>query len=250
MKHLLAVGILSLFACSTAINAQSTETPAPATPAPAPVTTPAPKHRPIVFHPPADASEGVMPIRVGGGSRASSAGLATIRVLVPQGKGETTEAQPTIYFYLSKPAKTYCEITLTEPKHPKPLLAKITPVSDQSGILAIRLSKYDVELKPGTTYKWSVAVVVDPQSRSQDLVAYGVIKRVEPTPALVSQLAQAADADKPAIYAENGLWYDALQSISEQIAKSPGDASLRTERAELLKQVDISPADVAEASSK
>ena len=58
-------------------------------------------------------------------------------------------------------------------------------------------------------------------------------------PHLAGKLSSASDADKAALYAENGIWYDALQSISDQIDKSPKDTSLRQERADLLKQVGM-----------
>ncbi len=85
----------------------------------------------------------------------------------------------------------------------------------------------------------SVAAVIDPQNRSQDVVANGVIKRTEPSSKLAAQLAQARELDKPSIYASNGIWYDAVESLSTQIQKSPDDEALKQERAGLLKQVAL-----------
>jgi hypothetical protein len=95
------------------------------------------------------------------------------------------------------------------------------------------------DLKPSVVYRWSVAAVIDPLNRSQDVVAYGIVKRVEPSARLVAQLAQARDQDKPAIYAANGIWYDAVESLSTQIQHSPNDEALKQERAGLLKQVAL-----------
>jgi len=193
----------------------------------------------MIFHPPGGVSGGILPIRVGGGSRGGSNDGLSVQVLVPDQVALTTQSQPSLYWYQNKSAKTQCEVTLTEPKNPKPLLMLKSGAATPAGIHAIRLSKFNVTLKPDVTYKWSVAVVVDPDNRSQDIVANGVIKRIDPTPDLSGKLGAASDADKASLYAENGIWYDALQSISDQIDKSPKDTALRHERADLLKQVGM-----------
>ena len=219
-----------------------TNTPAgtPAPPAPSPTgssTSAAPK--PMIFHPPGGVSGGILPIRVGGGSRGGAADDLSVEVLVPDSVALTTQAQPSLYWYQSKAAKTQCEVTVTEPKNPKPLLLLKSSTPTPAGIHAIRLAKFHIELKPDVVYRWSVAVIEDPDNRSQDIVANGVIKRIALSDELATKLGQASDQDKPALYAENGIWYDALQSISDQIDHAPQDASLRQERANLLKQVGM-----------
>ena len=241
MKQFLAFAGAVWLATTLAVMAQTNA--APETPAPAPAS-----HKPIIFHAPSDASNGIMPIRVGGGSRGDKEGAPRLQLLVPDGKGITTQAEPSLYFYLSKPAETFCEITVTEPKHSKPLFAQKTPVLKQSGILAIRMAKYGVEFKPGVTYRWSVAVVMDPEKRSGDIIVTGVIQRVEASPELKADLAKASDADKAAVYAEHGIFYDALQTISEQLAKSPHEQTLLDQRATLLKQVGIDAGSLGDAA--
>lgn len=193
----------------------------------------------LIFHAPSDVTGEVLPIRVGGGSRGGTADDLSIEVLVPDQIALTTQAQPSLYWYQSKAAKTQCEVSVTEPKNPKPLLLLKSGVATPSGIHAIRLSKFKIELKPNVLYRWSVAVIVDPQNRSQDIVANGVIKRINPSPELAGKLGQVSDQDKPALYAENGIWYDALQAVSDQIDHAPQHAALRRERADLLKQIGM-----------
>ena len=248
MKHFLAIG--SLMVALASIGAPQAKAQAAAS-APAPSSAPAPKpggFKPIVFHPSSDDSGGVLPIQVGGGSRGGE--VVPISVLVPDHVALTTQAQPSLYWYQGAETKHYCEITLSEPKHPKPLLELKTSESTPAGIHAIRLSKFKVELKPGVVYQWSVAVVVDPENRSQDTIARGVIKRVDPSPDLAAKLAAASDTDKAAIYAENSIWYDALQSISDQIAQNPKDQGLRDERADLLTQVGLKGKEMEETAVK
>ena len=46
-------------------------------------------------------------------------------------------------------------------------------------------------------------------------------------------------AQAPNIYAEAGLWYDALTAISDLIDTSPNAPALRQRRASLLEQVGL-----------
>jgi hypothetical protein len=243
MKHFLVIGSLVWTGTFGAAFAQTTNAPTASAPHPA--------FKPLVFHPSSEDSGGILPVRVGGGSRGDKAdNMVNIAVLVPDQLALTVQAQPSLYWYQDKATKTVCEITVTEPKDPKPLVMLKTGQSTPAGIHAIRLSKFNVKLEPNVVYKWSVAVVLDPENRSQDIIANGVIKRIEPSPDLAAKLAAASDQDKAAIYAEGSIWYDALQAISDQIAKDPQDSALRDERADLLKQVGLPGAQMESTVAK
>ena len=88
-------------------------------------------------------------------------------------------------------------------------------------------------------YQWFVTLVLDPNQRSKDIIAGGTIERIEFPAALRGKLAQAGKAKAPHIYAEAGLWYDALTAISELIDATPNDTVLRNQRAALLEQVGL-----------
>jgi len=227
MKTLLALVSLILLFGLGPCSGQTTTNAAPA----------APKH--VLFQAPDDDSGGILPNRIGGGSRGGSADAPTVEVLVPEHVALTTEARPLLYWYQSKPSTAAFEVSVTEPKHPKPLMLLRTSVPMTAGVHSFRVT---ADLKPSVRYRWSVAAVLDPQNRSLDVVAFGVIKRVDPSPELKAKLAQAAEQDKPALYAQNGIWYDALESLSTQIKNSPNNEALKEERADLLKQVGLGDA--------
>jgi hypothetical protein len=107
------------------------------------------------------------------------------------------------------------------------------------GIHRIRLADYPVKLEPGVAYRWSVTVVPDPDRRSRDILASGTIERVEPSPALAARLQSARKDDLPFIYAEEGIWYDALAALSDLIDSAPEDADLHRQRAALLTQARL-----------
>jgi hypothetical protein len=59
---------------------------------------------------------------VTGGSRGSGDSTITLDVLAPDETGLTTQEQPSLLWYQSKPAPAKFELTLLEENKPKPLL--------------------------------------------------------------------------------------------------------------------------------
>ncbi len=176
---------------------------------------------------------------VGGGTRGSGDKTPVIIALVPGHTGLTVQEQPPLYWYLSKPSSHYVEITLIDDTSIDPLLEKRIDPPVEAGMHSIRLGDTGIRLTKGKRYKWYIALVLDPELRSKDVTAEGLIKRVESPPGLQTRLTQARKAEIPNIYAESGMWYDALSSLNELIGSTPDDQVLRKKRAFLLKQVGL-----------
>jgi len=191
-----------------------------------------------VFHPPG-ISGGALPIRVGGGSRGAGSDAVTVEVLVPDAVALTTSDQPSLYWYQSKASPTRCEVTLTEPKKAKPLLVLQSTKPTEAGIHAVKLSDHKVKLEPGIVYKWSVALVPDPENRSEDVLATGIVQYEEASPELKSKLAAADESSRASVFASEGVWYDALDTLSGELERNPKDHALHDQRANLLTQVGL-----------
>jgi hypothetical protein len=166
----------------------------------------------------------------------------TLDVLAPDDTGLTTQEQPSLFWYQSKPAQARFELTLIEEDKIKPIFKVNVDRASKAGIQRLRLADQGVKLVLGVEYKWVIALVTDPDNRSSDLVASGFIKRVEPTPELKAKVADAAPASRPAIYAEAGIWHDAVGGLSDLIEAQPGNQALLAERADLLRQVGLKAA--------
>jgi hypothetical protein len=199
--------------------------------------------RKLLYKPPAAA--GNIPARVSGGARGGGADTVLV-ALVPNHIALTTQAQPSLFWFQSKPAKAKFELTVVEPKKPKPLLSLTAQIADKPGIHRVKLARYKIELQPDVPYEWSVAIVPDAENRSRDVIAKGVIKRINPPGDLATRVEKADDVERAAAYAEAGIWYDAFESVSNAIEAHPDDASLRAQRASLLKQVGLPEAAAAD----
>jgi allantoicase len=163
-------------------------------------------------------------------------------VLAPEQVGLTTQEQPSLFWYQSRPSEAKFELTVLEENRSTPLLHVKLDRAVDAGIQRIKLSDKGVKLAPGVEYEWVVALVTDSTNRSSDLVSNGVIKRVEPDATLKDRIDGASPERRPAVFAEEGIWYDALAALSDRIESQPENAAWRDARADLLTQVGLDAA--------
>jgi len=191
---------------------------------------------------------GAASVRVTGGSRGNGDSSVTLDVLAPDQVGETTQEQPSLFWFQSRPSPAKFELTVLQEKKPEPLMRFTLNQASKAGVQRLKLSDHGAKLVPGVEYQWVVALVTDPENRSTDLVASGAIKRVAPSAELKDKVSKASPGTLAGVYAESGIWYDALASLSDQIDANPKDESLRKARADLFQQVGLTNAAKFEAA--
>ena len=189
-----------------------------------------------VYSPP---SRGAPGGRIGGGTRGGGQNVFVLSVLAPDHSAFTTTEQPSLYWYISKPTSLPVELTVMDPQGIKPILETQLPSPTKAGIQRVKLADYNVHLAPGAAYRWFVAVVPDADRRSKDILAGGAIERVDLQEDVKAKVAKASDKELPFVYAQAGLWYDALKSISDLIDAAPQNQELQNQRTALLKQVGL-----------
>jgi len=177
--------------------------------------------------------------RVAGGTRGVENQMLFLSVLSPDHVGLTVQEQPFLYWFISELTTYPIELTIIPFWGVAPLLETRLDPPVQPGVQTIRLADYDIRLQPGEQYKWYVALVPSREHRSRDVVTGGLIERRELSEALRARLKIANKQETVFIYAEAGIWYDALSSVSELIEASPDNAVFRKQRAYLLQQVDL-----------
>lgn len=177
--------------------------------------------------------------RVGGASRGTAEESIILRVLAPDHTGLTIRTQPSLYWYLSKPVTSRLEFTLIDGEAIRPLAEIRLEAPDSPGTQRIELSEYGVNLESGVEYQWFVALVPDSGQRSNDILAGGTIKRIQPPSALTDKIERASGQQLTYVFAAEGLWYDAIAVVSDLISASPNDGALHAQRAALLEQVGL-----------
>jgi hypothetical protein len=190
----------------------------------------------FTYQPP---QRGAPQARVGGGTRGIGGDVPELQVLAPDHVGLTTQAQPTLYWYAHSPVTAHIEFALIDEESIDPLLELETGEVKVTGVQHLNLADHNITLSPGIPYQWSVALIMDEDSRSTDVIASGVVELIEPNQEMKSRIDASQGTDLVAAYANEGVWYDALDTISSMIDKSPTDQQLIAIRATLLDQVGL-----------
>jgi hypothetical protein len=198
---------------------------------------PAVKRRMPVYKPPQRGTPGS---RVAAGTRGEADGRIVLSALVPDHIGLTMQEQPALYWFISQSTKYPVEFTFIESQSEKPLVEKRIEGAIGAGIHNVQLADYGIRLKTGTVYKWFISIVTEPDHRSKDVVTGGEIERIDPPAELRARLDRAGKNDAPGIYAEAGLWYDALSAVCNLIDAGIDKAVFEEQRASLLEQVGLS----------
>ncbi|MDJ0647150.1 MAG: DUF928 domain-containing protein [Xenococcaceae cyanobacterium MO_188.B19] len=128
----------------------------------------------------------------------------------------TVSSTPDLYIYAKTPSEVPLsfsivipDINADNPKFEKTLLI------EKEGFYKIKLP-LSFKLKDGTIYVWQIAIPCLNDFTQTDQVLRGAILKVPVAQALTKQLSLAENSlDKARIYAENGIWYDALSSAAE-----------------------------------
>jgi hypothetical protein len=134
---------------------------------------------------------------------------AVLTALVPfSHMGQTISGHPTFTWFV--PDRTSRPLQFRLFTRSGQLLYK-TEMESQPGIMSVALPSNLSQLSIGQSYQWQVVLVCDPNVPSRNVVAAAEIQVVAPVASLQSQLAAAQTPQQRIdLYAQAGLWYDAI----------------------------------------
>jgi hypothetical protein len=82
-------------------------------------------------------------------------------------------------------------------------------------------------------------VVCDAEDRSSDQLESGIVRRVELSADILRQLENADPRQKIFIYAQNGIWQDALSNLAAARRANPNAPVFQTDWESLLDSVTL-----------
>lgn len=164
--------------------------------------------------------------------------------------GLTTENYPTFWFFIpyekssitemefvlkdesQKPSKTIYRTLLNKPEKPG-----IIGISTKEATEPLQVSK----TKHQKNYHWFLKVKIkcNPQQPAQLKTVDGWVERVDINSNLTKRIQQATQKQKAALYAENGIWHDALTNLAEARLAKPKDAPLIADWKSLLNSEEL-----------
>lgn len=163
-----------------------------------------------------------------------------LKLLVPNDHtGQTLSSHPTFFWYVSEIPEEPVEFALVESGVAQPIFVQQLQL-EKAGIIRLEMPENLPGLVPGKEYRWTVSLVSNANRRSQDTFAQSWIKRISATTTLNQQLATAkTDRDRASIYAQSGLWYDAINVFLKAQSTNPTDRSMHEAFLSLLDRAGL-----------
>ena len=166
---------------------------------------------------------------------------ASFTALMPENKiARTVSDYPTFFFYLPQPNAELAEFIL-EDENGNLIYAQALTIKNLSGVISVSIpANTNVPpLEVGKNYTWVFSLVCDPDDRASDQIERGVVRRVELSADILRQLDAADLRQKTVIYAENGIWQDALGTLAAARRANPNDTDLAADWESLLDSVTL-----------
>jgi hypothetical protein len=152
--------------------------------------------------------------------------------------GTTTSDYPTLAWYVpTTQATTATFVLLDEQQHE--IYSTEMNLLGQPGILRVVLPSSIPPLKTGMNYRWKFVLTCDSDEPSNNLLTEGWLQRVVLDETVQQQLQSASLRERAAIYAREGVWYDALSTLMMLRQSQPNNAALTKDWQSLLESVDL-----------
>lgn len=217
---------------------------------------PMPSVASIFYTPPPPPDRGAPGSRGEGASRGCTAGSQPLMALAPEQTlsatsgaapltqvwGLTSTEHPRFWFSVPyDPAKVSAIEFVLQNNQDQTLYRTPIPVPSTPGIISVKLPSTVSGLETNQQYHWflKVRAVCEPnQATTLDYVE-GWVQRTRLDKELSDRLTQATLLQQAALYAENGIWYDALTTLAELKLAQPEDRAIAQDWTDLLKSVGL-----------
>jgi Domain of Unknown Function (DUF928) len=174
--------------------------------------------------------------------------------LVPQEKlGLTTASQPTLMIYLPHHNGQTIKVVLQKigpGDKLSPMYTQSFQAPKSTGLVRLNLAGSKLPtLAIGESYLWEAHLMCEAITRNsggEDLVELafggsvgGVIERIQPSATLRQSLITATPEQLPQIYAEAGIWYEALDSLQNLRRTAPHKGELNRDWETFLQSAEL-----------
>jgi len=151
----------------------------------------------------------------------------------------TIAARPKIFVYIPQTSLKKAKFTLKDNQNPNEAYRTEVNLTGAGGVVSFSLPADAPDLQIGKTYTWSVQIDCGSQGdNSVNPYVKGVVQRV-PVPPTLANIQNAKPIDRPQLYIEADIWYDAINSLAELRTTNPSDTTLVEEWSSLLKSVNL-----------
>ncbi|BAZ42476.1 hypothetical protein NIES4101_84450 [Calothrix sp. NIES-4101] len=152
----------------------------------------------------------------------------------------TTVERPKFWFYLpyTKSSQYPTEFILQDSEG-ETIHQKDIALPEQPGIININLPNTVPALTVGKEYRWFLKVYCNENKESPPVYVEGVVSRVNLNLTVTQQLSTATPQQQAAIYAQNGIWHQALTILLELSQNNPKDKIVHDNLASLFSEIGL-----------
>jgi len=178
----------------------------------------------------------LMPVTKGTSSGQSASTTPTTSESV---YGLTVAERPTFWFYVPYPLTSSrpVEFVLQDEDGNDIYQTQFTESGTVPGVVGLQLPPTVDPLEVGKRYRWYFLIYCNPE---EPTFVEGWVERVALNPTLKTQLDQATTPQQKAdLYAQAGIWYEAVTTLAELRRQKPNDQALNAQWLELLQSVDL-----------
>jgi len=156
----------------------------------------------------------------------------------------TVSPAPTFLISVDKTKATEAVFTLLNADDTEVIYEQEVSLENNTpGIITVSLPEPATEeealVKENEEYHWYFSVRCDPTDLAGDLIVEGRINRIPKEDALAQALADATEQEKPAVYAEFGVWTEAASSLAALLENNPNNPEIQANWQALLESVNL-----------
>ncbi|MBD2294706.1 DUF928 domain-containing protein [Anabaena sphaerica FACHB-251] len=153
--------------------------------------------------------------------------------------GLTLNKHPTFFWHIPPAPVKNAEFLIITDGEEKVIYKTTLTLPDQPGIVSFTLPKTITGLEANKTYRWYVTLICDPEDSSNNPYVEGLVKRIPAKLALSESLAKDNLLEMATIYAQEGIWYEALASLVKLRCNQPNDSIVKLHWRQLLDSVGL-----------
>lgn len=154
--------------------------------------------------------------------------------------GLTLAEHPTFLVYVPKTSAKNAEFSLRN-RAGHGVYRTAIALTSTPDLVRITLPVETKPLELDQQYRWSFAMICNPDDRLSDRFVTGRIQRIQLDPIRLRQLEESQPRQRISLYQKNDIWYDALALLFElQYRQSPDPSTVKTWR-EFLESGQVDP---------
>jgi Domain of Unknown Function (DUF928) len=159
--------------------------------------------------------------------------------------GLAAAQHPDFWFYSSYSKSSINKAVFTFRNKNNQVIYKSTAsIPTKPGIFRIQMPSSSPMLVVNQLYQWELTFLVTPdnaqdKTKIEEVTVAGWIQRTNLNSNLQNKIQQASPIQQAAIYADNGLWYDAFSAVAQFKRDRPQDVQIEQNWKDILNSVNL-----------